>query len=109
MPRSADYKRITINGKQVPAGRALMEKMLKRPLHPWETVRFLDGNSQNVTEENLQLWVGPVKGGVSAGKARCPHCDNLLYKKPDRLKGTTQSKPKQSPSSDEGESDDFID
>jgi hypothetical protein len=82
------YKQTIHNGRRTTTARAAMEARLKRELYPWETVRFRSEDRTNTTTANLQLWVGPVRGGIPASDAFCPHCNHRLYdgKKLDEIR-----------------------
>jgi len=49
--------------KRVAEHRLVMERLLGRALQPGENVHHKDGNRQNNTPENLELWIIPQPAG----------------------------------------------
>jgi HNH endonuclease len=51
------YRVLRVAGKEVKEHRAVMERMIGRPLLPNENVHHLDGDKLNNDPSNLELWV----------------------------------------------------
>jgi HNH endonuclease len=58
------YILVSINGKQIPEHRLVMEKFLGRKLKRFETVHHKDGKRSNNKLNNLKLWTGKHGKGV---------------------------------------------
>lgn len=61
-------------GIMVAEHRQVMEKMLNRKLIKGESVHHKNGIRDDNREENLELWIGPIRSGVRAIELTCPHC-----------------------------------
>lgn len=79
--------------KRVYEHRLVMETMLGRYLHPWETVHHKDGNKQHNDPSNLELWIRAQPTGIRledvadiygkellAARARILELETLLQK-----------------------------
>lgn len=57
------YRVLTIKGKTVAEHRIVMERILGRPLHPWENIHHKNGIRTDNRPENLEVWVKPPHAG----------------------------------------------
>lgn len=57
------YRKIRIDGVNMLEHRHVMETMLGRPLHPWESVHHKNGIRLQNTEDNLELWATAQPAG----------------------------------------------
>lgn len=71
---SNGYVNIRLDGKFVAEHRYVMEQILARPLRKGESVHHKDGDKANNAQENLELWLGPMRFGQRASDMICPHC-----------------------------------
>jgi hypothetical protein len=66
------YRLISVSGRRIKEHRYVMEQMIGRPLHSYETVHHKNGNKLDNRPENLEIWVG--NHGNGASEAHCPTC-----------------------------------
>lgn len=69
------------NGKFVSEHRVIMEKLIGRPLVKGESVHHKNGFRNDNREQNLELWIGPVRSGIRGYDLICPHCNHRYYPK----------------------------
>jgi endogenous inhibitor of DNA gyrase (YacG/DUF329 family) len=62
----AGYRVITVNGRGVLEHRVIMERMLGRPLQPFESPHHKNGIRHDNRPENLELWTKPQPAGQRA-------------------------------------------
>jgi hypothetical protein len=60
------YRTITVSGRSMPEHRWVMEQMLGRPMHPFETPHHKNGIRHDNRPENLELWTKPQPAGQRA-------------------------------------------
>ena len=69
------YVNTRYRGHVLPEHRVVMERILGRPLKRGiESVHHVDGNRENNSPENLELWVGGIRYGQRAKDIRCSSC-----------------------------------
>ncbi len=57
------YRYLTINGRRIAEHRYVMERILGRPLYPFETPHHKNGRRGDNRPANLELWVKPQLAG----------------------------------------------
>lgn len=57
------YRNVSVDGQRIPEHRAVMEQVLGRRLHPWETVHHKNGIRLDNSPENLELWASGHPSG----------------------------------------------
>ena len=62
--------------------KVVMERLVGRPLKPYESVHHKDGDRANNSDDNLELWISNHCKGVRASDIRCPHCGKPFYPLP---------------------------
>lgn len=60
------YRILQVNGKNAPEHRVVMERILGRPLEPFENVHHKNGRRADNRPQNLELWVVPQPYGQRA-------------------------------------------
>ena len=65
-PSEAKYRVVQIDGRLRREHRVVMERVIGRPLHPWENVHHINGMRGDNRPENLELWVIPQPSGQRA-------------------------------------------
>jgi hypothetical protein len=58
------YRYVTVNGRRIAEHRYVMQQMLGRPMHPFETPHHKNGRRADNRPENLELWIKPQPAGV---------------------------------------------
>lgn len=62
------------DGKYHLEHRIFMEKTLGRPLGKFESVHHKNGQRDDNSDANLELWIGAIRPGCRAQDVLCPHC-----------------------------------
>ena len=63
---SKGYRVLSIDGRRRPEHHWVMERILGRPLEPFENVHHVNGVRDDNRPENLELWVRPQPAGQRA-------------------------------------------
>ena len=58
----------------------VMEGIIGRELIKGESVHHKDGDKENNSPNNLELWVGTIRYGQRAADIICPHCTRPYFK-----------------------------
>lgn len=73
------YAFVVVDNKFVPEHRAVMERKLGRKLVKGESVHHKNGKRADNSEDNLELWLGPIRAGQRASDIKCPHCNKPWF------------------------------
>jgi hypothetical protein len=68
------YVQVLVDDLWLAEHRVIMEKIIGRPLRKGESVHHKNGIKHDNSEENLELWVGPIRFGQRAYDVHCPDC-----------------------------------
>ena len=79
------YAWIKKDNLMVSQHRVIMEEMLGRPLIKGESVHHKNGLRADNRPENLELWVGAIRGGQRASDVHCPDCHVSYWDNRDRV------------------------